>query len=295
MSRAGKNAVFTRVFAPIAPRHQVRHGLAPQLLQLCGDRRRRSTRRAHRSARASSFSDLRLEDAVFNRTWNTWNQTSGMGRWLRALGVGAAIAATLPGCLAHARGEVVYDYPVTYVDDAPVRIETYPSTYYHGRPAYLVDGRWYYRSGPRWVYFREEPRELYTYRQRYVASPRYRDDHRGDRYSDVVEKRRAERYRDERRAQNRAEERRAEQRRAAQRAESRRLEERRAIERRRAEERRRDERRAAEARADQRRAEDRRAEQRRSERKGRVADRHPNDNRRRDRDRDDRDRRYRND
>jgi len=226
---------------------------------------------------------------VFNRTWNGWNTTLGMGaatgigRWLRVLGVGAALAATLPGCMAHARGELVYDYPVTYVDVAPARVETYPSAYYHGRPAYLVDGRWYYRSGPRWVYFREEPVELRDYRVRHY------DHGRGERYSDVMEHRRAERYREERLARDRAERRHAEQRREAQhRAEMRRLEQRRDAERR-AEARRREERREADARraAEQRRElEERRAAQRRDERKGRVADRHPNDNRRRARDRD---------
>src|SRR3712207_1733631 len=51
------------------------------------------------------LSDLRMEAAVFNRTWNRWNGSTGVGRWLRALGVGAALAATLSGCMAHARGE----------------------------------------------------------------------------------------------------------------------------------------------------------------------------------------------
>jgi hypothetical protein len=246
------------------------------------------------SRRAALFSDLRTEAAVFKRTWNTWNGSAGVGRWLRALGVGAALAATLPGCMAHARGEVVYDYPVVTVEAAPARIETYPRTYYHGRPAYLVDGRWYYRSGPRWVYFREEPVELRTYRVRHYDSPRYRSAPRsGERYSDVVAKgraerhrdeRRAERYRDERRAAERAEQRRAEQRRA----EHRRAEMRREEREQRAADRRREEHRAAERRAAERRLEDRRAEQRRDERKGRVAEkeRRPRDDRRRARDRD---------
>ena len=243
---------------------------------------------------------------MLNRTWNTWNKSAGVGRWLRALGVGAALAASLPGCLAHARGEVVYDYPVTYVDAAPARIETYPRTYYHGRPAYLVDNRWYYRSNERWVYFREEPRELRDYRTRYSSSPRYRDaPRRGERYSDAIADRRAERYREERRAAERAERRRVEEK-AQHRAEMRRAEQRRDAERR-AEARRREERREAAERADRRRAEERReaerrieerrAEEKRAERKGRVADKQPRDNRRRDRDRDrDRDeRRNRND
>lgn len=249
-----------------------------------------------------------MEAAVFNRTWNS-HESTGIGRWLRALGVGAVLAAALPACMAHARGELVYDYPVVTVETVPARIETYPRTYYHGRPAYLVDGRWYYRSGPRWVYFREEPVELRDYRVRhYHGAPRHYDSgpRRGDRYSDVIADRRAERYREQRRAHERAERRRVEERRreqqyraAERRAEQRRIEERRAHERR-AEQHRRQERRAAEHRAherrlEERRLEERRAEQRRDERKGRVAEKHPRDDRRRvrdrDRDRDDRDRR----
>src|SRR5262245_14296762 len=43
------------------------------------------------------LSDLRTEAAVFNRTNDGWNGSRGLGRWLRALGIGAALAATLPG------------------------------------------------------------------------------------------------------------------------------------------------------------------------------------------------------
>jgi hypothetical protein len=256
---------------------------------------------------------------VFKRTWNIWNGSAGVGRWLSALGVGVALAATLPGCMAHARGEVVYDYPVVTVEAAPARIETYPRMNYHGRPAYLVDGRWYYRSGPRWVYFREEPVELRNYRVRHYDSPRYHSAPRsGARYSDAIADRRAERYRDDRqaeryrdkrRAAERAEHRRAEERRAAERRAENRREEQRAAQRRAAErrqeerrdqqrraaERRQEERRAAEHRAAERRLEERRAEQRRDERKGRVAEKRPRDNRRRDRDRDRDERDRRND
>ena len=46
------------------------------------------------------------------------------------------------------------------LESAPPRIEEYPTTYYEGRPDYWYDGHWYYRSGPRWAYYREEPRPL---------------------------------------------------------------------------------------------------------------------------------------
>jgi hypothetical protein len=70
---------------------------------------------------------------------------------------------------AQLRAGVVHDYPVYYVD-APPRIYRYPSAYYHGRPAYLVGNRWYYESPRGWVIFREEPRELRTYRERRIVS-----------------------------------------------------------------------------------------------------------------------------
>jgi hypothetical protein len=251
-----------------------------------------------------------------------WNKTSSAGRWLRNLGIGLAFAAALPGCMAHARGEVVYDYPVTYVERAPARIETYPRAEYHGRPAYLVDGRWYYQNNRRWVVFEDEPGELRQYRSRhYAGTPvRYgtysepvrarRDDRRDDRREArrAAERRADERRADERRLEQRRRdearrdaERRAEQRRDAERrAEQRRADERRAEharnERRRADEQRTRDRQAAEHRANARRVEDRRDDDRNKEKKARVAERRTQDQRKRDRNRpDDSDRRYRND
>ncbi|HKO92862.1 MAG TPA: hypothetical protein VJU61_17020 [Polyangiaceae bacterium] len=82
----------------------------------------------------------------------------------------AGCAATVTATPAHTR--VLYSYPVVEVEAAPVRIYESPRVTYHGRPAYLVGTRWYYPSGGRWVYFREEPRELRHYReQRLYARP----------------------------------------------------------------------------------------------------------------------------
>jgi hypothetical protein len=39
----------------------------------------------------------------------------------------------------------------------PPHVEAYPSYHYDGRVVYLVNDRWYYREGPRWVYYRSEP------------------------------------------------------------------------------------------------------------------------------------------
>lgn len=215
-----------------------------------------------------------------------WTAAASAKRWLCKLGVGLALTAVLPGCFAHTRGEIVYDHPVAYVEDVPPRIERYPSTYYHGRPAYLVDGRWYYRHRERWVYFRDEPVELRDYRVH--RAPSYA---RGpQRYSDVAAERRhyarereAERRRAERDyAQRRAEQRRAEQRRVAER----RADARRDVERRERA------RQHAERRDRERRVEERRAEGRRDQRRGRVAE-HPRtqDAKKRDRNRHDRDER----
>jgi hypothetical protein len=237
-----------------------------------------------------------------------WNKTSNAGRWLRNLGISLAFAAALPGCMAHARGELVYDYPVTYVERAPERIETYPRAEYHGRPAYLVDGRWYYQNNRRWVVFQDEPGELRQYRSRHYAQTPVRY----GTYSEPVHARRDDRRDDRRAAEHRANERRAEERRlqerrraeerrdAERRAEQRRNDERRAEharnERRRADEQQARDRQAAEHRANARRVEDRRDDDRSKEKKARVAERRTQDQRKRDRNKpDDSDRRYRND
>lgn len=93
--------------------------------------------------------------------WFWWRRALVCTVWAGAILVGGAGAT---GCVARARGEVVYDYPVAEVDVVPVEIETYPRVYYGGVYVYLVGDRWYYRGSRGWVVFREEPRELYRYR-----------------------------------------------------------------------------------------------------------------------------------
>ena len=39
-------------------------------------------------------------------------------------------------------------------------------TVYRGEVVYFYDSHWYHRRGGRWVYWRDEPGELHTYRQR---------------------------------------------------------------------------------------------------------------------------------
>jgi hypothetical protein len=84
-----------------------------------------------------------------------------------ALLAASAVGST-GGCALHAHPE-----PVGYVEvtSAPAGIETYPSTYYDGRPVYLYQDRWYYRDGRRWGYYRQEPPVLYEHRMRVRGRP----------------------------------------------------------------------------------------------------------------------------
>lgn len=237
-----------------------------------------------------------------------WNKSAGVGRWLCTLGASLALAASLPGCMAHARGEVVYGEPVTVVERAPARIESYPRYVYRGRPAYLVDGRWYYHDNrDRWVVFRDEPRELRDYRVRRAPDyDRRPSRYSGDRRSHYQDRRAAElserrRIDDRRQVERRAEARREERREAERRAERRadRRDAKRAAEHR-AAERRADERRAAEHRSKVRRIEERRDRERRATGERRTADEKSRDVRKRERSRRDaddspRERRHRND
>jgi hypothetical protein len=60
-------------------------------------------------------------------------------------------------------------------DYVPPRIEVYPRYYYRGRTVYYIDGHWYHRRGSRWVYYREEPPELYRQRVYVERAPRAPD------------------------------------------------------------------------------------------------------------------------
>jgi hypothetical protein len=45
-----------------------------------------------------------------------------------------------------------------------------------------VNGRWYERHGPRWVYYREEPVELHRRRVHVVHAPRADERHEAHRH-----------------------------------------------------------------------------------------------------------------
>lgn len=83
------------------------------------------------------------------------------------------IAAALTGCLVWTASSspAAADPIYVEVEVAPPQIESYPRTVYEGQPVYYYDGHWYGRRGPRWVYYREEPRPLVVYR----SSPEYRE------------------------------------------------------------------------------------------------------------------------
>lgn len=84
------------------------------------------------------------------------------------LALGMALASA--GCYATAGASTDVDY--VEADHVPPRIEVYPSYEYSGRTVYLVRGRWYYRRGPRWVYYRQEPAELHRRRVYVEQAPR---------------------------------------------------------------------------------------------------------------------------
>lgn len=73
----------------------------------------------------------------------------------------AAALATMSGCYAEATtgADVEYETAAPAVD-----VQVYPHEYYEGHVVYLVNDRWYYHDGPRWVYYRHEPSVLYQRR-----------------------------------------------------------------------------------------------------------------------------------
>ena len=97
-----------------------------------------------------------------------------MARLINPL-VWALLALSPLGCYATAGAYTEADYVET--DYPPPRVEVYPRYVYSGHAVYLVDGRWYYRRGPRWVYYREEPIELYRRRVYVERAPRAPERH----------------------------------------------------------------------------------------------------------------------
>jgi hypothetical protein len=83
-------------------------------------------------------------------------------------------AALVGGSMSLAPEPAQAQLVIEYIpDDPPPRIETYPRARYADRDVYLVRGRWYYRHGPRWYYYRSEPPPLRQHRVYVLERPRH--------------------------------------------------------------------------------------------------------------------------
>jgi hypothetical protein len=94
----------------------------------------------------------------------------------RAIAASLFILASVASCHAYVEPapEPVGYAEITYAP-APVEeteIYTYPSVVYEGRPHYYVSGRWWYRDGSRWAYYRNAPPALERQRDYVQAAPR---------------------------------------------------------------------------------------------------------------------------
>ncbi len=99
-------------------------------------------------------------------------------RRLRSLAAATAIAASAGavaglcgGCAAEVYPPTVGGYTAVYATSVPNDMARYPRVAYGSNYAYLVNNRWYYPYGSRWVVLQREPPELYRYRTTYVARP----------------------------------------------------------------------------------------------------------------------------
>jgi hypothetical protein len=79
-----------------------------------------------------------------------------MNRTLKTVLLGMSLAVCLIATHAKAQEVVVYPPPEFLATTAPV--------YFEGRPAYWWGGRWYYRNGAAWGFYREEPGFLRDWR-----------------------------------------------------------------------------------------------------------------------------------
>ncbi len=81
-----------------------------------------------------------------------------------------AVALVVAGC-ATTGAE-----PWAVAASVPSDAVTYPQTRHDGREVFLIDNRWYFRSGSVWFYYRQEPVDLYEerlaiYREKPYAKP----------------------------------------------------------------------------------------------------------------------------
>lgn len=155
---------------------------------------------------------LALESLRFSSDGTGYAHTSGMSteiqnhpksQKLRRIGQRLLLAAALAAPSIGAASVATAQEAWIEIDTAPRHYDEGPHTVYRGEPVYWVDGRWYARHGQRWVYYRDEPRELVRYRtarevrhDRHVER-RYERDERRERERDYREYRR-DRERDRR-------------------------------------------------------------------------------------------------
>jgi hypothetical protein len=97
-----------------------------------------------------------------------------MSRTASGKGIAVALAAVALGaCTVQGRARGTVE-PVSTVEvtSAPiVEYRSYPHTVYEGRTVYLIDNRWGYPSGDRWVVYQTEPAPLARYRTTIEAAP----------------------------------------------------------------------------------------------------------------------------
>ena len=89
------------------------------------------------------------EGSMFKSRWFSWMAPL----WL-ALGI------SVPALSASAQSPVILETA------PPARIESYPRVVFEGRPTYEVNGRWYFRHGRDWAYYRTTPAALWRERAR---------------------------------------------------------------------------------------------------------------------------------
>jgi hypothetical protein len=92
--------------------------------------------------------------------------TKALWKILKGALCAVALSGTLWAGSARAQVEVVVEPPPDFVATAtPV--------YFEGRPAYWWGNRWYYRDGPRWGYYHDEPGYLRDWRGHHAFAPHY--------------------------------------------------------------------------------------------------------------------------
>lgn len=91
-----------------------------------------------------------------------------------ALPVALLASIALSGCTVRGRARAYVEPPVSTVEvtSAPVvEYRLYPHTVYEGRVVYLIDNRWGYPQGDRWIVYRTEPPPLARYRTTIESAP----------------------------------------------------------------------------------------------------------------------------